>query len=53
MQRKPSKVAPAETKPRVNEKKIPRRYVLTTLRESGYYEPMTDEEFAGFKAENP
>jgi len=32
-------------KPKVNEKKIPKRYLLSTLKEDGYYEPMTDEEF--------
>lgn len=52
-QRKAVKAAPAEQKQRVNEKKIPRRYILTMLREGGYYEPMTDEEFAEFKRTNP
>jgi len=37
----------------VNERKIPRRYLLTTLREGGYYEPLTDKEFEQFKIENP
>lgn len=27
--------------------------MLTTLREGGFYEPLTDEEFAKFTAENP
>lgn len=40
-------------KPKVNEKKIPKRYLLSTLKEDGYYEPMTDEEFEQFKLENP
>ena len=34
----------ANAKP--NEKKVPKRYQLMTLREGGYYEPLTDEEFA-------
>ena len=33
--------------------KIPKRYLLTTLKEDGYYEPMTDAEFEQFKLENP
>jgi hypothetical protein len=37
----------------LNERKIPRRYLLTVMREGGYYEPMTDEEFEKFKNENP
>jgi hypothetical protein len=47
------KTAPAKTaqpkpeeKQKVNERKIPKRYLLTTLREGGYYEPLTDQEFA-------
>ena len=36
-----------------NDRKIPRRYLLTTLREGGYYEPLTDEEFEQFKISNP
>ena len=44
---------PEQPKTKVNEKKIPRRYLLTTLREGGYYEPLTDEEFEQFKIENP
>ena len=42
-----------EQKPKVNEKKIPKRYLLTTLKDDGYYEPMTDAEFEQFKLENP
>lgn len=42
-----------EVKEKVNEKKIPKRYLLTTLREGGYYEPLTDEEFEQFKIDNP
>jgi ankyrin repeat protein len=44
----PPKQAPkpqAEVKEKVNERKIPKRYLLTALREGGYYEPLTDEEF--------
>ena len=40
-------------KQKVNERKIPRRYLLTTLREGGHYEPLTDEEFEKFKIDNP
>lgn len=47
------KVEPAPPKERQNERKIPRRYLLTALREGGYYEPLTDEEFEKFKVENP
>ena len=43
----------ADQKPKVNEKKIPKRYLLTTLKEDGYYEPMTDAEFEQFKIDNP
>ena len=50
--RKPSKVEEA-SKPKLNERKIAKRYLLTTLKEDGYYEPMTDEEFAQFKIDNP
>lgn len=42
-----------ETQPKVNEKKIPRRYLLTALREGGFYEPLTDEEFEEFRRQNP
>ena len=37
----------------MNEKKMPKRYLLTTLKEDGYYEPMTDAEFEQFKINNP
>jgi hypothetical protein len=40
-------------KVKLNERKIPRRYLLTTMREGGHYEPLTDEEFEKFKIENP
>ena len=36
-----------------NERKIPRRYMLTKLREGGFYSPMTDQEFEEFKRTNP
>jgi len=42
-----------EVKEKINEKKIPKRYLLTTLREGGYYEPLTDQEFEQFKIDNP
>ena len=46
---KPAAAAPPEPKARENERKIPRRYMLTALREGGYYTPMTDAEFEDFK----
>ena len=51
----PVKQAPrvVEEKPKVNERKVPKRYLLTTLREGGHYEPLTDAEFEQFKLENP
>lgn len=49
----PAQVEAAEPKPKVNERKIPRRYLLTTLREGGYYEPLSDEEFEKFKVDYP
>jgi hypothetical protein len=39
-------------KPKVNERKIPKRYQLTILRD-GTYEPLSDEEWAKFCEENP
>jgi ankyrin repeat protein len=42
-------VAAPEPKPIVNERKLPRRYMLTTLREGGFYSPMTDAEYEEFK----
>jgi hypothetical protein len=39
-------------KPKINERKIPKRYQLTVLK-NGQYEPLTDEEFQKFKVENP
>ena len=36
-----------------NERKIPRRYMLTKLREGGFYSPMNDQEFDEFKRQNP
>jgi len=54
--RKPNSMKPLkevsvtpEQKNRDNERKIPRRYMLTALREGGYYSPMTDAEFEDFK----
>ena len=42
-----------EVKEKVNERKVPRRYLLTKKREGGYYEPLNDEEFEQFKLQNP
>ena len=44
---------PPEPKEDENERKIPRRYMLTKLREGGFYSPMTDQEFEDFKRTNP
>jgi hypothetical protein len=38
---------------KVNEKKQPKKFVLTTLRENGHYEPVTEAEFELFRNENP
>ena len=43
--RKPSKQVEVELKPKTNERKISKRYLLATYKEDVYYEPMTDEEF--------
>jgi ankyrin repeat protein len=40
-------------KPKVNERKISKRFLLTTMREGGHYEPLTDQEFEKFKVEHP
>ena len=48
-----STVSQPEPKPRENERKIPRRYMLTLLREGGFYSPMTDAEFEDFRRQNP
>ena len=50
---KPAPVNPPQDRQKVNDRKNPRRYLLTTLREGGYYEPLTDQEFEQFKLENP
>ena len=49
------KARPAEPEPKVreNERKIPRRYMLTKLRDGGHYSPMTDAEFEEFRRQNP
>ena len=52
LNRKPSKVLDDKT-PKTNERKISKRYLLTTMKEDGYYEPMTDAEFEQFKIDNP
>ena len=44
---------PPEPKVRENERKIPRRYMLTMLRDGGFYSPMTDAEFEEFRRQNP
>jgi len=38
---------------KTNERKIPRRYVLTVLKDDGHYYPMTDQEFDEFRQNNP
>ena len=47
-----AKKQPPPVKPRVNERAIPKRYLLTVLK-GDYYEPISEEEFEKFKAENP
>lgn len=42
-----------ESKEKINERKISKRYLLTRKRENGNYEPLTDEEFEQFCFENP
>jgi len=42
-----------ESKIRENDRKIPRRYMLTKLRDGGHYSPMTDIEFEEFRRLNP
>ena len=51
--RRPKQAAPVQAKPIMNERKQPRRYMLTKLRESGIYSPMSDAEFEEFKRQNP
>lgn len=43
---------PTEPHVKVNEKKQPKRYVLTVLNEEGHYEPITLEQFEEFRQEN-
>lgn len=49
----PKPQAQPQPKPVQNERKIPRRYMLTKLREGGFYSPMSDTEFDEFKRQNP
>ena len=51
LEKKPSK-APVQTG-KINERKQPKKFVLTTLRENGHYEPVTEAEFEQFRNENP
>jgi len=51
--RAPKQVAVPEPKLRDNDRKVPRKYMLTALREGGFYSPMTDAEFDDFKRQNP
>lgn len=44
--------APAQPKVPENDKKLPKRFMLTKLREGGFYSPMTDQEFEEFKRQN-
>lgn len=48
-QRRPKVYEAPEPKPMVNERKIPKRYMLTKMREGGHYSPLTDQEFEEFK----
>ena len=38
------KKIPVPPKPKINERTIPRKFILTVLRD-GFYEPMSDKEF--------
>ena len=49
---KPVAAEPPPPKIAENERKVPRRYMLTKLREGGFYSPMTDQEFEEFKRQN-
>lgn len=42
-----------EPQPKVNEKKVPKRYVLTVLNEEGHYEPINIEQFEEFRTMHP
>jgi len=46
-------VVPPKAEPPQNTRKLPSRYMLTMLREGGFYSPMTDPEFEDFKRNNP
>jgi len=46
-------VVPPKAEPPANQRKLPSRYMLTMLREGGFYSPMTDQEFEDFKRNNP
>jgi hypothetical protein len=46
------KKPPQPPKAKINERAIPRKYILTVLRD-GYYEPMNEEEFEKWKVDNP
>jgi len=46
-------VRPTQPQPKVNEKKQPKRYVLTALNEEGHYEPITLDQFEEFRLEHP
>jgi ankyrin repeat protein len=43
----------AQPVPRKDERKQPKKFVLTTLRENGHYEPVSEAEFEMFRQENP
>jgi hypothetical protein len=43
---------PLPQKQKTNEKKIPKSFMLTVLKD-GYYQPLSYEEFQKFLAENP
>ena len=53
MNRQNTQKSELEKRARANERKVPRRYLLTVLKEDGNYEPMNDQEFAEFKQTNP
>ncbi len=43
---------PVPQKPKINEKKIPKKYQLTVLRD-GIYEPISEDDWKQFQQEHP
>jgi hypothetical protein len=47
-----SKKMPPPQKQKINERRIPKTYILTVFKD-GYYQPMTQEEYQNFLHDNP